>query len=418
MNKQSLQKIRTDFPILSREVYGKSLVYLDNAATTQKPLCVLDAMRQEYLNVNANVHRGVHYLSQQATELHEAAREKVRQFINAPKTEEVIFTRGTTESINLVASSFAEAFMQEGDEVIVSTMEHHSNIVPWQLQAAKRGIAIRVIPMTDDGMLMMEEYEKLFTEKTKIVSIAHVSNVLGTVNPVKEMIRIAHEHGVPVLVDGAQSTPHFRVDVQNMDCDFFAFSGHKMYGPTGIGVLYGKEQWLDRMPPYQGGGEMIETVSFEKTTFQGLPFKFEAGTPDYVATHGLAKAIDYILSIGFDEIEAYEQGLTNYCVEQLQTIEGMHIYGPLPSSLTSQPSALSLKRDAVVSFNVGDIHHMDMGTLLDRLGIAVRTGHHCAQPLMDRLGILGTVRASFAVYNTKEEVDSLVAGIRRVAQMF
>ena len=418
MNKQSLQKIRTDFPILSREVYGKSLVYLDNAATTQKPLCVLDAMRQEYLNVNANVHRGVHYLSQQATELHEAAREKVRQFINAPKVEEVIFTRGTTESINLVASSFAEAFMQEGDEVIVSTMEHHSNIVPWQLQAAKRGIAIRVIPMTDDGMLMMEEYEKLFTEKTKIVSIAHVSNVLGTVNPVKEMIRIAHEHGVPVLVDGAQSAPHFRVDVQDMDCDFFAFSGHKMYGPTGIGVLYGKEQWLDRMPPYQGGGEMIETVSFEKTTFQGLPFKFEAGTPDYVATHGLAKAIDYILSIGFDEIEAYEQGLTNYCVEQLQTIEGMHIYGPLPSSLTSQPSALSLKRDAVVSFNVGDIHHMDMGTLLDRLGIAVRTGHHCAQPLMDRLGILGTVRASFAVYNTKEEIDSLVAGIRRVAQMF
>ena len=418
MNKQSLQKIRTDFPILSREVYGKSLVYLDNAATTQKPLCVLDAMRQEYLNVNANVHRGVHYLSQQATELHEAAREKVRQFINAPKVEEVIFTRGTTESINLVASSFAEAFMQEGDEVIVSTMEHHSNIVPWQLQAAKRGIAIRVIPMTDDGMLMMEEYEKLFTEKTKIVSIAHVSNVLGTVNPVKEMIRIAHEHGVPVLVDGAQSAPHFRVDVQDMDCDFFAFSGHKMYGPTGIGVLYGKEQWLDRMPPYQGGGEMIETVSFEKTTFQGLPFKFEAGTPDYVATHGLAKAINYILSIGFDEIEAYEQGLTNYCVEQLQTIEGMHIYGPLPSSLTSQPSALSLKRDAVVSFNVGDIHHMDMGTLLDRLGIAVRTGHHCAQPLMDRLGILGTVRASFAVYNTKEEVDSLVAGIRRVAQMF
>ena len=418
MNKQSLQKIRTDFPILSREVYGKSLVYLDNAATTQKPLCVLDAMRQANLNVNANVHRGVHYLSQQATELHEAAREKVRQFINAPKVEEVIFTRGTTESINLVASSFAEAFMQEGDEVIVSTMEHHSNIVPWQLQAAKRGIAIRVIPMTDDGMLMMEEYEKLFTEKTKIVSIAHVSNVLGTVNPVKEMIRIAHEHGVPVLVDGAQSAPHFRVDVQDMDCDFFAFSGHKMYGPTGIGVLYGKEQWLDRMPPYQGGGEMIETVSFEKTTFQGLPFKFEAGTPDYVATHGLAKAINYILSIGFDEIEAYEQGLTNYCVEQLQTIEGMHIYGPLPSSLTSQPSALSLKRDAVVSFNVGDIHHMDMGTLLDRLGIAVRTGHHCAQPLMDRLGILGTVRASFAVYNTKEEVDSLVAGIRRVAQMF
>ncbi len=414
----NIDKVREDFPILQREVYGKPLVYLDNGATTQKPLCVLDAMRDEYLNVNANVHRGVHFLSQQATDLHEAARETVRQFINAPKTEEIIFTRGTTEAINLVASSFCDAFLHEGDEVIVSVMEHHSNIVPWQLQAAKKGIAIRVIPMSDDGILDMDAYQQLFTDKTKFVSVAHVSNVLGTVNPVKEIIRIAHEHGVPVLIDGAQSTPHFKVDVQELDCDFFAFSGHKMYGPTGIGVLYGKEQWLDRMPPYQGGGEMIETVSFEKTTFQGLPFKFEAGTPDYVATHGLAKAINYILSIGFDEIEAYEQGLTNYCVEQLQTIEGMHIYGPLPSSLTSQPSALSLKRDAVVSFNVGDIHHMDMGTLLDRLGIAVRTGHHCAQPLMDRLGILGTVRASFAVYNTKEEVDSLVAGIRRVAQMF
>ena len=414
----NIDKVREDFPILQREVYGKPLVYLDNGATTQKPLCVLDAMRDEYLNVNANVHRGVHFLSQQATDLHEAARETVRQFINAPKTEEIIFTRGTTEAINLVASSFCDAFLHEGDEVIVSVMEHHSNIVPWQLQAAKKGIAIRVIPMSDDGILDMDAYQQLFTDKTKFVSVAHVSNVLGTVNPVKEIIRIAHEHGVPVLIDGAQSTPHFKVDVQELDCDFFAFSGHKMYGPTGIGVLYGKEQWLDRMPPYQGGGEMIETVSFEKTTFQGLPFKFEAGTPDYVATHGLAKAIDYILSIGFDEIEAYEQGLTNYCVEQLQTIEGMHIYGPLPSSLTSQPSVLSPKRDAVVSFNVGDIHHMDMGTLLDRLGIAVRTGHHCAQPLMDRLGILGTVRASFAVYNTKEEVDSLVAGIRRVAQMF
>ena len=413
-----INKIRTDFPILSREVYGKPLVYLDNAATTQKPLMVLDAMRDEYLNVNANVHRGVHFLSQQATDLHEAARETVRQFINAPKTEEIIFTRGTTEAINLVASSFCDAFLHEGDEVIISTMEHHSNIVPWQLQAAKKGIAIRVIPMSDDGILDMDAYQQLFTDKTKLVSVTHVSNVLGTVNPVKEIIRTAHEHGVPVLIDGAQSTPHFKVDVQELDCDFFAFSGHKMYGPTGIGVLYGKEEWLDKLPPYQGGGEMIETVSFEKTTFQGLPFKFEAGTPDYVATHGLAKAIDYILSIGFDEIEAYEQGLTNYCVEQLQTIEGMHIYGPLPSSLTSQPSVLSPKRDAVVSFNVGDIHHMDMGTLLDRLGIAVRTGHHCAQPLMYRLGILGTVRASFAVYNTKEEVDSLVAGIRRVAQMF
>ena len=402
-----INKIRADFPILSREIYGKPLVYLDNAATTQKPLCVLDAMREEYLNVNANVHRGVHYLSQQATELHEAAREKVRAFVNASKTEEVVFTRGTTESINLVASSFAEAFMQEGDEVIVSAMEHHSNIVPWQLQAAKRGISIRFIPMTDDGVLMMDEYERLFTEKTKMVSVAHVSNVLGTVNPVKDIIRTAHAHGVPVLVDGAQSAPHFRIDVQDLDCDFFAFSGHKMYGPTGIGVLFGKEEWLDRLPPYQGGGEMIESVSFEKTVFQGLPFKFEAGTPDYVATHGLATAIDYICSVGFDAIEAHEKELTRYCVEQLQTIGGMRIFGPS-----------TFARDAVVSFLVGDIHHMDMGTLLDRLGIAVRTGHHCAQPLMDRLGILGTVRASFALYNTKEDVDALVAGIRRVSQMF
>lgn len=398
--------IRKDFPILSREVYGKPLVYLDNAATTQKPLCVLDAMRDEYLNVNANVHRGVHYLSQQATNLHEEAREKVRAFINASKTEEVIFTRGTTEGINLVVSSFCDAFMQEGDEVIVSTMEHHSNIVPWQLQAAKKGIAIRVIPMNDRGELLIDEYEKLFTEKTRIVSIAHVSNVLGTVNPVKDMIRIAHEHGVPVLVDGAQSTPHFKVDVQELDCDFFTFSGHKMYGPTGVGVLYGKEDWLDKLPPYQGGGEMIESVSFEKTVFEKLPFKFEAGTPDYVATHGLAKAIDYIESIGIDKIAEHEQMLTRYCMQQLKTIDGMAIFGE------------SEHKDAVVSFLVGQIHHLDMGTLLDRLGIAVRTGHHCAQPLMDRLGIQGTVRASFALYNTKEEVDILVAGVRRVASMF
>ena len=398
--------IRKDFPILSREVYGKPLVYLDNAATTQKPLCVLDAMRDEYLNVNANVHRGVHYLSQQATNLHEEAREKVRAFINASKTEEVIFTRGTTEGINLVVSSFCDAFMQEGDEVIVSTMEHHSNIVPWQLQAAKKGIAIRVIPMNDRGELLLDEYEKLFNEKTRIVSVAHVSNVLGTVNPVKEMIRIAHEHGVPVLVDGAQSTPHFKVDVQELDCDFFTFSGHKMYGPTGVGVLYGKEDWLDKLPPYQGGGEMIESVSFEKTVFEKLPFKFEAGTPDYVATHGLAKAIDYIESIGIDNIAEHEQMLTRYCMQQLKTIDGMAIFGE------------SEHKDAVVSFLVGQIHHLDMGTLLDRLGIAVRTGHHCAQPLMDRLGIQGTVRASFALYNTKEEVDILVAGVRRVASMF
>ena len=398
--------IRKDFPILSREVYGKPLVYLDNAATTQKPLCVLDAMRDEYLNVNANVHRGVHYLSQQATNLHEEAREKVRAFINASKTEEVIFTRGTTEGINLVVSSFCDAYMQEGDEVIVSTMEHHSNIVPWQLQAAKKGIAIRVIPMNDRGELLLDEYEKLFNEKTRIVSVAHVSNVLGTVNPVKDMIRIAHEHGVPVLVDGAQSTPHFKVDVQELDCDFFTFSGHKMYGPTGVGVLYGKEDWLDKLPPYQGGGEMIESVSFEKTVFEKLPFKFEAGTPDYVATHGLAKAIDYIESIGIDKIAEHEQMLTRYCMQQLKTIDGMAIFGEAEH------------KDAVVSFLVGQIHHLDMGTLLDRLGIAVRTGHHCAQPLMDRLGIQGTVRASFALYNTKEEVDILVAGVRRVASMF
>ena len=401
-----IQKIREDFPILSRTVYDKPLVYLDNAATTQKPLCVLDAMRDEYLNVNANVHRGVHYLSQQATDLHEAARETVRRFINAESVNEIVFTRGTTEGLNLVASSFCEEFMHEGDEVIVSVMEHHSNIVPWQLQAAKRGIAIRVVPMDECGNLDIDEYKNLFNERTKLVSIAHVSNVLGTINPVKELTRIAHEHDVPVLVDGAQSTPHFRVDVQDIDCEFFVFSGHKMYGPTGIGVLYGKESWLDRLPPYQGGGEMIESVTFEKTVFEKLPFKFEAGTPDYVATHGLAKAIDYIESIGIDNISAHERELTRYCMQKLSEIEGMRLFGT------------SDHKDAVASFLVRDIHHLDMGTLLDRLGIAVRTGHHCAQPLMDRLGIQGTVRASFALYNTKEEIDILANGIARVSQMF
>lgn len=399
-------KIREDFPILSRKVYDRPLVYLDNGATTQKPLCVLDAMREEYLNVNANVHRGVHYLSQQATDLHEQAREKVRKFINAGSVNEIIFTRGTTESLNLVVSSFCDGFMSEGDEVIVSVMEHHSNIVPWQLQAARKGISLRVIPMNDKGELLLDEYEKLFTERTKIVSVTHVSNVLGTVNPVKEIVRIAHEHGVPVMVDGAQSTPHFAVDVQDIDCDFFAFSGHKMYGPTGVGVLYGKEDWLDRMPPYQGGGEMIESVSFEKTVFEHLPFKFEAGTPDYVATHGLATAIDYISSIGIDNISRHEQELTRYCMERMQEIDGIRLFGTANN------------KDAVVSFLVGDIHHLDMGTLLDRLGIAVRTGHHCAQPLMIRLGIQGTVRASFAMYNTKEEIDVLVEGIKRVSKMF
>ena len=401
-----IRKIREDFPILSRTVYDKPLVYLDNAATTQKPLCVLDAMRDEYLNVNANVHRGVHYLSHQATDLHEAARETVRRFVNAASVNEIVFTRGTTEGLNLVASSFCEEFMTEGDEVIVSVMEHHSNIVPWQLQAAKRGIAIRVIPMDECGDIDMDAYKAMLNERTKLVSVAHVSNVLGTINPVKEITRIAHEHGVPVLVDGAQSTPHFRVDVQDIDCEFFVFSGHKMYGPTGIGVLYGKESWLDRLPPYQGGGEMIESVTFEKTVFEKLPFKFEAGTPDYVATHGLATAINYIESIGIDNISAHEKELTGYCMKKLSEIDGMRIFGT------------SAHKDAVVSFLVRDIHHLDMGTLLDRLGIAVRTGHHCAQPLMDRLGIQGTVRASFALYNTKEEIDILANGIARVSQMF
>lgn len=402
----NIQQVRDDFPILARTVYDKPLVYLDNAATTQKPLCVLDAMRDEYLNVNANVHRGVHYLSQQATDLHEAARETVRQFINAPKTEEIIFTRGTTESINLVVSSYVDAFMHEGDEVIVSVMEHHSNIVPWQLQAARKGIALRVIPMTDTGALDMQAFEQLFNERTRFVSVAHVSNVLGTVNPVKDICRIAHSHGVPVLVDGAQSTPHFKVDVQDIDCDFFAFSGHKIYGPTGVGVLYGKEAWLDRLPPYQGGGEMIESVTFERTVFEKLPFKFEAGTPDYVATHGLATALKYVSRLGMDNIAAHERELTTYCMEQMRTIPGMRLFGDTPN------------KDAVVSFLVGDIHHLDMGTLLDRLGIAVRTGHHCAQPLMERLGIQGTVRVSFALYNTKDEIDALVNSIRRVSTMF
>ena len=398
--------IRKDFPILSRKVYGQPLVYLDNAATTQKPLCVLDAMRDEYLNVNANVHRGVHWLSQQATELHEQARQTVQQFIHAKSPAEIVFTRGTTEGLNLVASTFAETFMQAGDEVILSVMEHHSNIVPWQLQAKKRGIVLKVIPMTDEGELIIDAYEELFTEKTKFVSITHVSNVLGTINPVQQMIAIAHAHGVPVMVDGAQSTPHFAVDMQLLDCDFFVFSGHKAYGPTGVGVLYGKEEWLDRLPPYQGGGEMISHVSFDKVTFERPPLKFEAGTPDYIATHGLAVALDYLSRLGVENIAQHEQELTAYATHQLQQIDQLGIYGT------------SFAKDAVISFHVGDIHPMDIGTLLDRLGIAVRTGHHCAQPLMERLGILGTVRASFGLYTTKEEIDVLVAGIERVSKMF
>ncbi len=399
-------KIREDFPILSREVYGKPLIYLDNGATTQKPRCVVDSIMEEYYSVNSNVHRGVHFLSQQATNLHEASRETVRKFINAAKTSEIVFTRGTTESINLVASSFTERYMKAGDEVIVSTMEHHSNIVSWQLQAERKGIVLKVIPMNDRGELLLDEYEKLFSERTKLVSVAQVSNVLGTINPIKEMIATAHAHGVPFLVDGAQSIPHMKVDVQDLDADFFVFSGHKVYGPTGVGVLYGKENLLNELPPYQGGGEMIQNVSFEKTTFNELPFKFEAGTPDYIGTTALAKALDYVDAIGMDNIAAHEHELTVYAMQRLKEIPGMRIFGEAEH------------KGGVISFLVGDIHHFDMGTLLDRLGIAVRTGHHCAEPLMTRLGITGTVRASFGLYNTKEEVDALVAGIERVRKMF
>ena len=402
-------ELRNDFPILSRKIYDKyPLVYLDNAATTQKPRQVVEAMTEEYYNVNANVHRGVHFLSQQATDLHEAARETVRRFLGARSTSEIIFTRGTTESINLVASCFGQAMMREGDEVLVTEMEHHSNIVSWQLLQQRQGIRIRVLPITDEGELILDNLDSYFNDRTRIVSLTHVSNVLGTVNPVKEVIRVAHAHGVPVLVDGAQSTPHFPVDVRDLDCDFFAFSGHKIYGPTGIGVLYGKEEWLERIPPYMGGGEMIKTVSFEKTTFNDLPYKFEAGTPDYVASTGLARALDYVSTVGFDAIEAHEKDLTAYAMERMLEIPEMKIYGPRDVA----------RHDAVISFQVGDIHHLDMGTLLDRLGIAVRTGHHCAEPLMRRLGIEGTCRASFALYNTRAEVDSLVAAIRRVQGMF
>ena len=404
-----LEQIRQDFPILQRQVYGRPLVYLDNGATTQKPRCVVEAMTEEYYNVNANVHRGVHFLSQKATDLHEQSRETVRRFLNANSVNEIIFTRGTTESMNLVASCFSGAFMQEGDEVIISTLEHHSNIVPWQLAQNRKGIKLRVIPITDEGNICLDEYEKLFTNRTRIVSVAHVSNVLGTINPVKEMIEIAHAHGVPVLIDGAQSTPHMAVDVQQLDCDFFAFSGHKMYGPTGVGVLYGREKWLDRLPPYMGGGEMIKRVSFEQTTFNELPYKFEAGTPDYIATTGLAQAIDYVCQLGMDNIEAHERDLAQYAVSRLQQIPGMHLYGPI---------AYGAEGAGPLSFNVEGIHHLDMGTLLDRLGVAVRTGHHCAEPLMHRLGVDGTVRASFGLYNTRAEIDVLVSSIERVCKMF
>ena len=401
-----MTNFRPDFPLLSREVHGRPLVYLDNAATTQKPRAVLEAMDRLYTTCNANVHRGIHTLSQEATALHEAARERVRAFLNARSTAEIIFTRGTTESLNLVASSFAEAFLHEGDEVILTVMEHHSDIVPWQLARDRRGFTLRVVPMDDEGRLDLEAYAALLNERTRLVCCCHVSNVLGTVNPVREMARMAHDAGAYFLVDGAQSVPHFPVDVQELDCDFLAFSAHKLYGPTGVGVLYGKEELLERMPPYQGGGEMIARVTFEKTTFERLPFKFEAGTPDYVGTHGLAAAIDYVAGIGLDSIAAYEDKLTRHAMARMREIEGMQFFGTVEG------------KTSVVSFNVGQIHPMDLGTLLDHLGFAIRTGHHCAQPLMARCGVEGMARVSFALYNTVEEIDRFVEALQRVVRMF
>ncbi|MBO7281767.1 MAG: cysteine desulfurase [Bacteroidaceae bacterium] len=397
-------EIREQFPILATQVYGKPLVYLDNAATTQKPRCVIDAISEAYCTINANVHRGVHHLSQVATEQFEEARCTVQRFINAPHSRQVIFTRGTTESINLVASSLGNSYLKEGDQVIISTMEHHSNIVPWQLLRDRIGIELKVIPLLDDATLDIESYKKLFNERTRFVSLTHVSNVLGCTNPIKECIDIAHSNGVPILIDGAQSTPHIKVDVQALDADFFVFSGHKVYAPTGIGVLYGKEKWLDKMVPYHGGGEMIQTVRFEKTTYNELPYKFEAGTPDYVGAIALGKALEFVQQIGIENIASHEHMLTQYTLERFAEVDNMRIIGKPDGS--------------AVSFLVGDIHPADLGTLLDRLGIAIRTGHHCAQPLIDHLGIPGTVRASFALYNTRDEVDTLVEGIKRVARMF
>ena len=397
---------REDFPLLSREVHGRPLVYLDNAATTQKPRAVLAAMEELYTTCNANVHRGIHTLSQEATALHEAARERVRSFLNARSTAEIVFTRGTTESLNLVASSFSQAFLREGDEVIVTVMEHHSNIVPWQLARERWGFTLRVVPMDDEGRLDLEAYAALLNERTRLVCCCQVSNVLGTVNPVREMARMAHEAGAYFLVDGAQSVPHFPVDVQELDCDFLAFSAHKLYGPTGVGVLYGKEALLEQLPPYQGGGEMIARVTFEHTTFERLPFKFEAGTPDYVATHGLAAAIDYVEAVGLDRIAAHEEVLTRHAMARMAEIDQMQFYGTVPG------------KTSVVSFNVGQIHPMDLGTLLDRLGFAIRTGHHCAQPLMARCGVEGMARVSFALYNTEDEIDRFIEALQRVVRMF
>jgi cysteine desulfurase/selenocysteine lyase len=401
-----IEKIRSDFPILSATVYGKPLVYLDNGATTEKPRCVIEELEKIYYTTNANVHRGVHYLSQRATDLAEEARGVVQRFINAKYGHEIIFTRGTTESINLVAHSFCRRFCGEGDEIIVSAMEHHANIVSWQLQEPVRGVKLRVIPINERGELISDELEKLISPKTKLISVTHVSNVLGTINPIEKIIEIAHNRNVPVLIDAAQSVQHMPLDVQKLDCDFLVFSGHKMYGPNGVGVLYGKEKWLNQMPPYQGGGEMIKTVSFKGTTFNELPFKFEAGTPDYPGVIALATAIKYIKKTGLDSIKAYEDELLRYCTDELLKIEGLRIFGT------------SDKKSSVVSFLAGNIHHYDMGMLLDKMGIAVRTGHHCAQPLMEELGIEGTVRASLAFYNTKEEIDRLVTGVKKVVSMF
>lgn len=402
----NIEEIRSDFPILSTTVYGKPLIYLDNGATTEKPKCVVEEMMKIYYTTNANVHRGVHYLSQQATDLAEESRVVVQQFINAKHSHEIIFTRGTTESINLVAHSFCRQFCNEGDEIIISAMEHHANIVSWQLQEPIRGIKLKVIPINDKGELMLDEMEKLISPKTRLISVTHVSNVLGTVNPVDQITEIAHKHNIPVLIDAAQSVQHMTLDVQKLDCDFLVFSGHKVYGPNGVGVLYGKEKWLNQMPPYQGGGEMIKTVSFKETTFNELPFKFEAGTPDYPGVIALATALKYIKNIGLDSIKAYEDELLRYCTDELLKIEGLRIYGT------------SDKKSSVISFLVDNIHHYDMGMLLDKMGIAVRTGHHCAQPLMGELGVDGTVRASLAFYNTKEEIDQLVIGVKKVTSMF
>lgn len=405
MEKFNIDKIRADFPILKREVNGKPLVYLDNGATTQKPSSVIDSIVHYYTDMNSNVHRGVHYLSQISTDAFEVTRKKVQAFINAAEDKEIIITKGTTDGINLIATCYGRAFIHEGDEIIISAMEHHSNIVPWQMLCDEKGCKIRVIPMNDKGELDMDAYSNLFNEKTKLVAVTYVSNSLGTINPVSEMISIAHRHGAVVLVDAAQAVQHIQIDVQKLDVDFLVFSGHKMYGPTGVGVLYGKEDLLNAMPPYQGGGDMIKEVTFEKTTYNELPFKFEAGTPNIEAGICLNEAIDYINSIGLENIEAYEHDLLQYATEKLAQIPGMRFIG------TAE------KKCSVISFVIDGTHPYDVGVILDKLGIAVRTGHHCAQPVMDRFGIPGTIRASLAVYNTKEEIDILVAGIQRAVNM-